>query len=218
MLFLFSGFGSDFEENLHVFSRSVRGEKRLALLLQGGDGYEPFLDQYLAPLRAVGFTEIDIVAPPSGSMTLTENDISAIARADGIFIGVGWTGVYWEKYCTGATKQVITSQFHRDTPIAGLSAGAKLMNDRVYLDHIGEFREGFAFFKNRDIFPHFEEDGYAHKALQFCCDFPGSSALGIETNTMLTINRDGSESWFGSGHAYRIESDAAGEVAVRRIR
>lgn len=217
MLFLYSGFGPGFTKNIKNFTDNIKGQKKLALLLQGGDGYEKYIDNYLKPLNTNGVVDIEVVVPENRETYISQTSIDIISNADAIFIGGGSTEIYCSLYCTEELKRILHSKYTQSIPFAGLSAGSKIMNDLVHLDHCKETKEGLALVREIQIFPHFEENSYAYKAITYCLKNSESKAYGLETDSYLAISNNNTIHKNGDGKVFILQNENNNLVTIKEF-
>jgi len=216
MIYLYSGFSDDFVEDIRDFLIGPYGEaSEVTLLLQGGTGYENYLDYYYAPLKKNGINKIEIVIPLGNDDFIDEEGIRKIENAEFLFIGGGYTPKYAKIYCTDRIRQIIRDKAEAGKNIAGLSAGSIIMNDKIYNESIEI--NGLGLVKNTFIFPHFEEDQYSYDLIKFILDNKNVVAYGLETNAYLKISGSGSIEKRGKGRAFRAENNGENAAKIREI-
>ncbi len=115
------------EEHPDGFLAAAGGRAaRIALLLQGGEGWERYLPFYTDPWTQRGVTQYQAVAPgPDGVLDL-EQARRILQWATAIYVGGGRTPTYHQLYASGPVGALITERHEQGVPYAGLSAGAVL--------------------------------------------------------------------------------------------
>ena len=217
MIYLYSGFSDDFVEDIRDFLNGTYGKaSEITLLLQGGPGYENYLDDYYAPLKNNGVNKIEIVIPSGNDDFIDEEGIEKIENADFLFIGGGYTPKYAKLYCTDRIRQIIRDKAESGINIAGLSAGSIITNDKVYDESIEIM--GLGLINNAFIFPHFEEDQYSYDLIKFILKNKNAVAYGLETNAYLKISGSGSIEKKGKGRAFRAENSGENAAEIREIK
>ena len=204
VIILYSGFGDGFKETINIFSSEVKGKKRVALLVQGGSGYEKFLGHYIQPLTDSGITDIRIIAPHETLKKDFVNDaIEEIRFADGIFIGGGQTEKYREIYFSSPIGEAIKAKYEEGIPIAGLSAGSILMTERFLDEESGEILSGFGFAKGISITPHFDEEFQLPRLVQEIEKLK-TVGFGMENDAVLRIGKEGKIECLGTGRSWKL--------------
>ncbi len=216
MLYLFSGFSADFLESIQPFTESTNGKiKSVALLLQGGIGYEAYLKNYIDPLNYYGITDISIIVPENGESTISKDQLIKISEAEAVFIGGGDTAKYIELYCTKEIRELLKYKFQSGNNIAGLSAGSIIMADKVALN--GKRHSGLEILHNFSFFPHFEEDNYGHQFLSHLSEYPQITIYGLETRTFLEIDVLGNIRKKGNGKVFKGVSNSINGLNIEVI-
>jgi len=216
MLYMYSGFSDDFVSNIKSFLyANNKLVESVALLLQGGPGYENYLDSYIEPIKYYGVNSINIIVPINNSNKIGKNDIEVIRQSDSIFIGGGYTPRYVELYGNDEIAKIIIEKFIKGNNIAGLSAGSLIMNDTVKSDN--KILNGLGLVKNMNIYPHFEEEKYGYNMIKDVIENIGMCCYGIETNAYLEIDNNGNINKKGNGKVYRAISISKGKVELMEI-
>ena len=124
LLFLLGG-SAAFDVTAEAFVPVAGGrDATIALLLQGGEGWEEYLPEYTQPWLRRGVTRYHTIVPgKDGTLDLCAASAS-LRDATGIFIGGGHTPTYHRLYTTEPIRTLIRSSYERGIPIAGVSAGA----------------------------------------------------------------------------------------------
>ena len=96
----------------------------IALLMQGGHGWEKYVPEYAQPWIRRGVSRhFPVVPDENGTLDLAA--VSAkLRQATGIFIGGGHTPTYHRLYATEPIRNTLRESYQRGVPIAGVSAGA----------------------------------------------------------------------------------------------
>lgn len=124
LLFLL-GASAAFDVVAEEFAPAAGGcDSNIALLMQGGRGWEKYVPEYTQPWIQRGVSRYYPIVPREDG-TLDLDAISAKLReATGIFIGGGQTLTYHRLYATEPIRSILLESYHKGIPIAGCSAGA----------------------------------------------------------------------------------------------
>ena len=124
LLFLLGG-SAAFDVVAEEFVPAAGGrDATIALLMQGGHGWEKYVPDYAQPWIRQGVSRYYPIAPDENG-TLDLDAVSAkIREATGIFIGGGHTPTYHQLYATEPIRSLLRESYHKGAPIAGVSAGA----------------------------------------------------------------------------------------------
>jgi cyanophycinase len=128
LLFLLGG-SAAFDVVAESFVPAAGGrEATIALLLQGGRGWEKYVPEYTQPWTRRGVSRYYAIAPDENENengTLDLDKVSSkLRQASGIFIGGGHTPTYHRLYATEPIRSLIRERYDEGVPIAGVSAGA----------------------------------------------------------------------------------------------
>lgn len=123
-LFLLGG-SAAFDVTADEFGSAAGGSgATIALLLQGGEGWEKYVLEYAQPwMRRGGTRYCSIVPDEDGTLDLDAAS-AKLREATGIFDGGGHAPTYHPLYATEPIRTLIRSSYQRDIPVAGVSAGA----------------------------------------------------------------------------------------------
>ena len=216
MIFLYSGFSDDFNEDITDFLIGPDGRaKEVTLLLQGGPGYENYLDDYLAPFTKHGINDVKIVIPSGKEDFINADGIKKIENADYLFIGGGFTSQYVKLYCTEKIKKILSDKALKGKNIAGLSAGSIIMNDVAYDEGCESI--GLGLVKNANIFPHFEENLNGYELIKFVLKNKNVIAYGIETNAYIKIDESGIITKRGKGKVFMAKNIGNNKAEISEI-
>jgi cyanophycinase len=124
LLFLLGG-SAAFDAVAEKFVPAAGGcDANIALLMQGGHGWEKYVPEYAEPWIRRGISRYCPIAPDENG-TLDLDSVSAKLRAaTGVFIGGGHTPTYHRLYATEPIRGIIRESYGKGVPIAGVSAGA----------------------------------------------------------------------------------------------
>ena len=124
LLFLLGG-SAAFDVVAEEFVPAAGGcDATIALLMQGGRGWEKYVPDYVQPWIRWGASRYYPIAPDENG-TLDLDAVSAkLCEATGIFIGGGHTPTYHRLYATEPIRSLLRASYHKGVPIAGVSAGA----------------------------------------------------------------------------------------------
>ena len=213
---MYSGFSDDFVENIKpfLFVQNILVDS-VTLLLQGGPGYENYLDSYIEPIKYYGVKNINIVVPMNNSNGISKNDIEIIRQSDSIFIGGGYTPRYAELYGIEEITKIMKEKFIKGFNIAGISAGSLIMNDSVKSDD--RIFNGLGLVRNMNIYPYFEEEQYGYNMIKDAIENIGMCCYGIETNAYLEIDNKGNIKKKGNGKVFKATNKSKGKVELIEI-
>ena len=112
------GSSAAFDVTAEAFVPASGGhDATIALLLQGGKGWEEYLPEYTQPWTRRGVTRYYPIVPGQDG-TLDLNAASAkLRKATGIFIGGGHTPTYHHLYATEPIRTLIRSNYQRGIPM-----------------------------------------------------------------------------------------------------
>ena len=123
-LFLFGDVSTNFGTVSKPFIRASGGaDARIALLLQGGQGWERFVPRYRDPWMRVGAEEV-VPIVPTDDYALEEKAVRSINECTGIFVAGGDTEIYHRVYASEKIGSIIRSRYREGIPYGGVSAGA----------------------------------------------------------------------------------------------
>lgn len=124
LLFLLGG-SAAFDVVAEEFVPAAGGRDAIiALLMQGGHGWEKYVPEYVQPWMRRGVSRFYPIAPDENG-TLALDVLSAKLReVTGIFIGGGHTPTYHRLYAKEPIRSILRESYHGGVPIAGVSAGA----------------------------------------------------------------------------------------------
>jgi cyanophycinase len=125
LLFLLGGSNAAFDVVVEKFVPAAGGRDAvIALLMQGGQGWEKYLPDYTQPWLRRGVTKVHPIVPDeSGGLDL-DAVAAKLGQATGIFIGGGHTPTYQRLYATEPVRSLIWARHDSGVPVAGMSAGA----------------------------------------------------------------------------------------------
>jgi len=123
-LFLLGG-SAAFDVTAEEFVPAAGGrDATIALLLQGGEGWEKYLPEYTQPWMRRGVTRYCPIVPGEDGTLDLDAALARLREATGIFIGGGHTPTYHCLYATEPIRTLVRSSYQRGIPVAGMSAGA----------------------------------------------------------------------------------------------
>jgi cyanophycinase len=124
LLFLLGG-DAAFEVAAREFVSAAGGRgAQIALLLQGGQGWEKYVPRYVEPWLKLGIAGYRVIVPDEDGKLDLQTATATLHWATGIFIGGGHTPTYHRLYATEPIRSVIRKCHKKGVPIAGMSAGA----------------------------------------------------------------------------------------------
>ena len=208
-LFLLGGGSGILDAVNEAFVAAAGPRPVLALLLQGGPGWERFLPQYLEPWLRRGVQEYTILVPdPRGELD-TAAAVAVLRAATGIFIGGGNTEIYRRLYATEPIRTVIREGYRQGVPVAGLSAGAILAAEVALLlpEEAGsdtvEVAEGLGLLPNCVAGVHFTEFDALPDVLTAMRQARVPHALGLDEEAAAVLEDERLRGIIGRG-VYRI--------------
>ena len=140
LLFLLGG-SAAFDAVAGEFVPAADGcDATIALLMQGGSGWEKYVPEYTQPWIRRGVSRYYPIVPDENGMLDLDAASAKLRKATGIFIGGGHTPTYHRLYATEPIRCVIRESYHKGVPIAGVSAGAlvALENCALTSDETGD--------------------------------------------------------------------------------
>jgi cyanophycinase len=124
LLFLLGG-SAAFDVVAEEFVPAVGGrDATIALLMQGGRGWEKYVPEYTEPWIRRGVSQYDPIAPDENGTLDLDAVSTKLREATGIFIGGGHTPTYHRLYATEPIGNILRESYYNGIPIAGVSAGA----------------------------------------------------------------------------------------------
>jgi cyanophycinase len=216
MILLYSGFGEDVISNFSTFTNGLNENNTIALLLQGGNGFEKYLASYFSPIEQNCKAKIEVIAPRNESLNISTKDIEVIRNASAVFIGGGETDIYREIYCTKTIQELLHQKQNEGKAIAGLSAGSIILNNEIYNRETRKMSSGLGLVENIFVFPHLEEESYAYEMIKFVENNTNKTAYGLENDSFLKIEGNGKIIKMGKGKAY-ICSRKENEIYIRNM-
>lgn len=138
-------------------------EATIALLLQGGSGWEKYVPDYTGPWTRRGVAHYQVVVPDKSGAWDIDRVAAKLGEATGIFIGGGHTPTYRQLYATEPLRSIIRERYWAGIPVAGVSAGAFITLEDCVLDadELGEdslrIEAGLGLIANLVIEVHFTE-------------------------------------------------------------
>ena len=133
LLFLLGG-SAAYDAVAEEFIPAAGGrDATIALLMQGGSGWEKYVPEYTQPWIRRGVSRHYPIVPDENG-TLALDAVSARLReATGIFIGGGHTPTYHRLYATESIRSIIRERYGAGVPVAGVSAGALIALEKCVL-------------------------------------------------------------------------------------
>jgi len=105
----------------------------IALLLQGGAGWEKYVPGYIQPWIQRGVSQYHPIAPDENGDWDLDTISARLCEATGIFIGGGHTPTYHRLYATEPLRSIIRERYHQGVPVAGVSAGVLIAPENCVL-------------------------------------------------------------------------------------
>ena len=115
-------------------------EATIALLLQGGSGWERYVPDYTKPWTRLGIAHHHVIVPDEDRAWDIDRVSAKLGQATGIFVGGGRTPTYQQLYATEPLRSAIRERYQAGVPVAGVSAGAFITLEDCVLDagEVGE--------------------------------------------------------------------------------
>jgi len=127
LLFLIGG-SAAFEIVAEEFVSAAGGnDATIALLMQGGCGWEKYVPEYAQPWIRRGISRYFPIVPDENGTLNLDAVLAKIREATGIFIGGGHTPTYHRLYAVEPMRSILRESYHKGVPIAGVSAGALIV-------------------------------------------------------------------------------------------
>jgi len=124
LLFLLGG-SAAFDVVAEEFVPAAGGRNAtIALLMQGGRGWEKYVPEYAQPWIRRGVSRYFPVVPDENGKLDLDAASAKLREATGIFIGGGHTPTYHRLYATEPIRSILRESYRKGVPIAGVSAGA----------------------------------------------------------------------------------------------
>jgi len=189
-LFLYSDFEKSFSQHCRKFIKESGNEDaRIAVLMQGGDGYEKYFHQYEEMLKMFNPREIFPIIPGQDGFTFSEESYGKLKSASGILVCGGNMFRYFQLYGNSKMGELIQKKYNSGTPYAGLSAGA------ILTTHLG-------ILKNFSIKPHFTALHRFDELLKKMRKNKTEFGLGIDDGIRVEIEDNKIWKITGSGSLY----------------
>lgn len=188
-LYLYSDFEGSFRKYCHKFIKeSGNFDARIAVLMQGGNGYEKYFQQYDEVLSNFNPREIYPIIPDEAG-AISEESYRKLESATGILVCGGNMFRYIQLYSKNRIGELIQTKYNSGTPYAGISAGAILT---THLGLLGNF----------SIKPHFSNLHRFDELLKKMKKNSSKFGLGIDDGIRVEI--EDSKVWrvTGSGSLY----------------
>lgn len=133
LLFLLGG-SAAFDVVAEEFVPAAGGrDATIALLLQGGAGWEQYVPEYIQPWTQRDVSRYYPIAPDENGAWDLDTVSANLREATGIFIGGGHTPTYHRLYATEPIRSTIRERYHQGIPVAGVSAGALITPESCVL-------------------------------------------------------------------------------------
>jgi cyanophycinase len=162
------------------------GDAKIAVLLQGGAGWEKHRSEYVEPWIQRGVSRYDPIAPDERGVLDVEAASALLCAATGIFIGGGHTPTYHRLYATEPMRSVIRERYRDGVPIAGVSAGALIALGKCVLttdetgDHSLKVVAGLDLVRDIIVGVHFTERNDLSNVLEAMAQTRTKIAWGLD--------------------------------------
>ncbi len=227
-LFLYGDVSPNFEEVSKPFIEASGGtDAVIALLLQGGPGWEKFLPRYVDPWERLGVENVTPIIPTS-DLTLDDETLNSIESSTGIFVAGGDTKTYQRVYTSDKVGSLIKLQFEKGIPYGGASAGAIIASEKCplkgsvimtesneyllrakpFVDSVKDIDfvlgNGLGLIRDCVFEPHFSEWGGFPRLVQ-SMELSGSTyGFGIDESACLEIQQNSNVFVRGRGRAFSL--------------
>jgi cyanophycinase len=125
LLFLLGGSNAAFDLVAEKFVPASGGRDAvIVLLMQGGQGWQKYVPDYIGPWLRRGVTKVHPIVPDESGRLDLDAVATELGQATGIFIGGGHTPTYQRLYATEPVRSLIRARQDSGVPVAGISAGA----------------------------------------------------------------------------------------------
>jgi len=189
-LFLYSDFENSFSKYCSKFVKeSGSTEARIAVLMQGGDGYEKYFKQYEDVLRQFQVKDIFLIIPSEDGSTFSDETYQKLKSATGILVCGGNMFRYIQLYSNNRIGELIRTKCNSGIPYAGISAGA------ILTTHL-------RFLSNFSIKPHFSTLYRFEELLKKMKKNRSKFGLGIDDGVRVEIEDNLVWKITGSGSLY----------------
>ena len=202
---------------------------KIALLLQGGPGWERYLPRYLEPWTASGMAQCWPIAPDDKGHLDVEAARQKIGQATGIFIGGGHTATYQKLYACEPIAGLIRERYTAGAgaagiPIAGMSAGALIAPELCTLYPADAEREplrvvpGLGLVSDVVLGVHFTERGALPELLKAMSLLRISPGWGLDEAACAVIEDGKLAQVIGRAmYEIRIDDWETGEHRIREV-
>ena len=197
-----------------VVKRVNKGKGKLTILTVATQLPEEVAEEYREVFTRLGVKQIDVLDIRTREQAYDEANVQKIAEASVIFM-------------TGGDQLRITSQvgdslvfrcmqeiYRKGATIAGTSAGAAAMPETMLIGGAGDasnkisalsMAPGLAFMSGVVIDSHFAERGRMGRLLGAVSQNPRNLGLGIDEDTAIVVQNDGTMRVIGSGAVYVVD-------------
>ena len=211
LVFLLGG-SAAFDVVAEEFVPAVGGrDSTIALLVQGGRGWEKHVPKYTQPWTQRGVSRYYPIAPEENGTLDLDAVSTKLREATGIFIGGGHTPTYHRLYATEPIRSILRERYREGVPIAGCSAGALIAPEICVLspdetdDTFLEIVAGLGLVSDLIVGVHFTEGDALPTVLEAM----------VETQTQIGWGIDGSAcAVFEDGQFKRVLGRAVYEIVM----
>ncbi len=185
-------------------------EATIALLLQGGSGWEKYVPNYTEPWTRRGVAHYYVIAPDENRVWDIDRVTAKLGEATAIFIGGGHTPTYRQLYATEPLHSVICERYRAGIPVAGVSAGAFISLENCVLDadEVGEnslqIEAGLGLASNLVIEVHFTEQDRLSNLLAAMVRLQAHTGWGIDDPACMVLE-DGELTRVLGRSVYKVE-------------
>jgi cyanophycinase len=154
-------------------------------------------EQYLDIFHRLGVEDVRVVDTARREAANEPRALEAIAQATGIFFTGGNQARITECLKDTQLEAMLHKQFSEGAVIAGTSAGAAMMPDKMIVEGESETNprmevvsmdRGMGFLPNVIIDQHFAQRGRLGRLLSALAQEPASLGFGIDENTAIVVN------------------------------
>ncbi len=186
----------------------------VALLFQGGPGWEQYVARYRDPWRDL----VDVhVVVPEPDLTLGAEARRAIEAASGLFIGGGDTPRYRRIYVADTIGTTIRDLVAAGVPYGGVSAGAMLAGEIAIVgEEPGAYVGGLGLLPGTVVEAHFSELGRERRLLAALGGTEMGTGVGLDEHSAVRV-RNGEVTVLGDAPVHLFTAHPDGSIARSRL-
>jgi cyanophycinase len=220
---LLMGGGTDVDAAFAFASARTPNGDVVILRASGADGYNPYLYSMIG-----GFDSVETLMVTTPALADDPYVAWRIGGAELVFVAGGAQDVYLHTWAGTKLAQAVTAAYQRGAIVGGTSAGAMLLGDPVYAAYNGSITSAdalknpfdaaldmdagpFALMQRTIVDTHFSQRDRLGRLVVFMARSFSTPlwGLGLDEQTALVLEQDGSAQLFGSGTARVLYADHA---------